>query len=137
MGNEVINKFPEYKLLVIGDIVEVVRNLFDTIPENIVLVGRIPFEDVIKILSMSRGSIIWCLSTDNPAYTGAVPVKFYDSIGTGTPVYAQGLNSYLSLLIKSYHLGEYVYDNYKCDYNLLANSLIKFIENIEKGLYGF
>jgi len=136
-ANEVIKKFPEYKLLVIGDIVEVVRNLFDTIPKNIVLVGRIPFDDVIKILSMSRGCIIWCLDSDNPAYTGAVPVKFYDSIGTGMPVYAQGPNSYLSLLIKSYHLGEYVYDKYKCDYNLLANSLIKFIENIEKGLYDF
>jgi len=134
-NNIVSIEFPDYKLTIIGGISELIKRKINT-SHNIEILGELHFNEVIRLLTNSRGSIIWCLSSKNPAHTAAIPVKFYDSIGTGTPVYAQGPKSYLSILIEKYNLGKYHY-KYCIDEKHVAEGLIDFIQNIERGSYDF
>jgi len=132
--NIIKEKFPEYKLIVIGGICNAIKKYYDEKDlENIDLLGLLPYEKVIDILSRSKGSIIWCLNTRNPALTGSVPVKFYDSIGAGTPVFAIGPKTYLSILINKLKLGIYIEE--KCNTKSLIKGLINFITLIENNAF--
>lgn len=121
---------PEYRLLIVGGVVD---NIALDGLKKIRLIRRLPYNRVLEELSNSMGSIIWCLNSKNPAYLGSVPVKFYDSIGTGTPVIACGPNSYLSILVNNYNLGEYSINT--CSNGSFEEAIINFINNVESGAY--
>jgi len=127
-----------YKLIIVGggellnEYVKYVK--INNIP-GIVFTGPLPFEKTLSLAMKARGGIVWCNVEKSYAFKLAIPVKLFDYISAGLPVFAAGLrDTVVRLLIEKYKLGYYHVVN-ECNHETLSNGLIEFISRIEKGLF--
>lgn len=135
---EVVKIHSDYKLVIVGGgelLSKYIRYVKVNGIPNIVFTGSLPFEKTLSLALRSRGGIVWCNTEKSYAFKLAIPVKLFDYISAGLPVFAAGSkDTFVRLLIEKYGLG-YYHIVKKCDYRALSNGLMEFINRIEKGLF--